>query len=118
MSNRPHGQHVYIDDDYPQALGICDVTGFIFLRQDLVRQMEWRGNALVWTGLYVGRPYVSMPNEQNRPPISFPDPRAIIDPRPQIPISSLIPALPENQRLAQLQSLGFISQPSNGLPVT
>lgn len=112
MSNRPHGVNVYIDQDYPSALGICDVTGFVFPRHEMVRQMEWRGNALVWTGLYVGRPYASSPNECNRPPISFPDPIAVRDPRVQqssysVPLFQA--ALPENQRFAQLQQINFLA---------
>jgi hypothetical protein len=82
MSNRPHGKHVQIDPESPEALGICDYTGFVFKRKDLIKQMEWRGNALVWTGFYVGRPYVDQPNEQLRPPILPPDPVPVTDPRP------------------------------------
>src|ERR1700727_2320818 len=81
MSHRPHGKHVIIDSSAPSALGICDYSGFVFLRKDLVRQMEWRGSALVWTGFYVGKPYLDQPNEQNRPPILPPDPVPVRDPR-------------------------------------
>jgi hypothetical protein len=81
MTYRPKGKHVRINEDNPDALGICDYTGFVFNRIDLVRQMEWRGNALVWTGFYVGRPYLDVPNEQNRPPILPPDPVPIREPR-------------------------------------
>lgn len=83
MSHRPHGKHVIIDASSPSALGICDYSGFVFLRRDLVRQMEWRGSALVWTGFYVGKPYLDQPNEQNRPPILPPDPVPVRDPRLQ-----------------------------------
>ncbi len=81
MSDRPHGKHVVIDSDNPEALGICDKTGFVFKRKDLVGQMEWRGNALVYTGFLVGRPYVDTPNEQLRPPILPPDPVPVMMPR-------------------------------------
>lgn len=27
----------------PQAMGICDRTGFLFNRKDLVKQMTWAG---------------------------------------------------------------------------
>lgn len=130
MSHRPHGKHVLIDSSSPSALGICDYTGFVFLRKDLVRQMEWRGNALVWTGFYVGKPYADVPNQQNRPPILPPDPIPVRDPRLQQPeiitwsqgqnqIWSLLTvydwtswsgsedgviAFPENQRLSLLQN--------------
>lgn len=75
------GQYVTIDIDNPQALGICDRTGFVHNRKDLVKQMEWRGDSLVWTGFLVGRDFVDVPNEQSRPPILPPDPVPVIDPR-------------------------------------
>src|SRR6202790_19811 len=85
MTYRPHGKHVSIDEDHPQALGICDYTGFVHNYRDLVRQMEWRGNAIVWTGFYVGRQYADRPNEQLRPPILPPDPVPVRFPRLQQP---------------------------------
>lgn len=131
MSYTPWGKHVSIDQDHPQAVGICDYSGSVFMRKDLVRQMEWRGNDLVWTGFYVGRPYVDMPNEQAKSPILPPDPIPIKDPRP--PFQTFItwsedsnvfsqdgstfgsqpgimldaPALPFNQRLYSLQTVNW-----------
>lgn len=132
MSKRPHGKHVFIDTDNPMALGICDVTGFVFPRSEMVKQFQWRGNALVWTGLYVGQPYASVPNETLRPPISIPDPVAVKDPRLQQPSTinlglgpPLFPpeapffspdgttALPSNypnsQRLEALENTGYVA---------
>ena len=83
MTWRPHGKHVQIDPSSPKGLGICDYTGFVHMHKDLIRQMEWRGNALIWTGLYVGKQYADKPNEQNRPPILPPDPVPFLFPRPQ-----------------------------------
>lgn len=85
----PKGKYVGgIDPDNPKALGICDATGFIFKRKDLLRQMEWRGERLVWTGYYVGRPFLDTPNPQLIPPFLPPDPVPIVDPR--IPQGTLI----------------------------
>ena len=81
----PKGKHVIIDPDHPKALGICDATGFVFRHCDLVKQMEWRGNALTWTGFMVGKPYVDTPNEQLRVPLLRPDPIPIALPRGQQP---------------------------------
>lgn len=81
MSYRPKGKYVNINEDNPEALGICDYSGFVFKRADMVRQMEWRGNRLIWTGFIVGKPYSDMPNEQLRPPILRPDPVPIRYPR-------------------------------------
>ena len=83
MSLRPRGKHVTIDPSNPEALGICDYTGFVHLRKDLVQQLQYRGNGLVWTGLYVGIDYADVPNEQERPPILPPDPVPVQFPRPQ-----------------------------------
>jgi hypothetical protein len=135
MSNRPHGKHVRIDETAPRALGICDYTGFVHNRTDLVRQMEWRGNAIVWTGFYVGRQYADKPNEQLRPPILPPDPVPIREPRLKQPTiitwsigqntpwkdiknftwaswfgsSDGVPALTEPQRLTALQTFNWSS---------
>lgn len=81
MSN-PLGKHVTIDINNPEALGICDKTGFVFNRKDLVKQMAWQGNALVWTGAYVGKPYLDKPSEQGRSPSLPPDPIPVVQPRP------------------------------------
>jgi hypothetical protein len=83
MSLRPKGKRVSIDPANPEALGICDYTGFVHLRRDLVQQMQYRGNGLVWTGLYVGKDFADVPNEQERPPILPPDPVPIQWPRVQ-----------------------------------
>ncbi len=76
------GKYVTIDPDHPNALGDCDDSGFTFNHKDLCKQMEWRGNSLVWTGFLVGKPYLDEPNEQNRPPKGGTDPKPIINPRP------------------------------------
>jgi hypothetical protein len=76
------GKYVTIDRDNPQGVGRCDYSGFIFNSTDLVRQMEWRGNALVWTGLMVGKRFADVPNPQGRTPILKPDPVPLQYPRP------------------------------------
>lgn len=85
MSDRPLGKHVTIDPNNPQALGICDYTGFVHLRKDLVKQMQWAGDALVWTGLYVGKDYLDKPDPQLRTPILPVDPVPVKEPRPPQP---------------------------------
>lgn len=83
--NRWKGKYVKIDPKNPAALGVCDDSGFTFNHKDLVKQMEWRGNNLVWTGLMVGKPYLNVPNEQFRPPLVKDDPRPVKNPRPPYP---------------------------------
>lgn len=142
VRHSPKGKHVLIDQNAPEAVGICDKSGFVFLKKDLVKQMEWRGNALVWTGFLVGRPYLDTPNEQLRPPILPPDPVPVELPRlPQgstetfsnntLPIISQI-FLPinqigntqkgalsptENQRLINLEQNNVVNLVSNGGPI-
>ena len=78
---RRQGKNVKIDPKDPSALGVCDESGFTFNHKDLRKQMEWRGNNLVWTGLMVGIPYLDEPDEQNRPPIVKDDPKPVNNPR-------------------------------------
>lgn len=72
MANR-RGRYYIVDTDNPQAKGICDRSGFAFNHSDLIKQMEWRGESLEWTGLTVGRPFLDEPNEQLRNPEIGPD---------------------------------------------
>jgi hypothetical protein len=112
--NRPKGKYVYIDANAPDAVAMCDYSQMIFNRKDLVKQMEWRGNALVWTGFYVGRPFVDEPNQQLRPPIYPPDPVPVKKPRLQqgtVPYVTGVTALPEPQRLDALQELNWSTTP-------
>jgi len=74
-------RYARIDPRHPQALGICDESDFVFNRKDLVKQMEWRGNRLVWTGFYKGKPFVDQPQEQLRPPAVKADPTPVKEPR-------------------------------------
>ena len=81
---RRTGKYARVNPRKPEAMGICDRTGFLFNRKDLVKQMTWAGNRLVWTGWWVGRPFVDSPNQQSRPSILSPDPVPIPFPRPPI----------------------------------
>jgi hypothetical protein len=104
--NRWKSKYVVIDPKNPSALGECDDSGFTFNRKDLVKQMEWRGDNLVWTGLMVGKPYLDVPQEQNRPPLVKSDPRPVINPR--LPTPYIDPeanqVLPNNQLVAKLNN--------------
>lgn len=79
----PKGKYVRIDPMNPEALAICDYSKLPCLHKDLVRQMEWRGDGLVWTGLLVNRRFSDIPNEQGRAPILPPDPVPVAQARPQ-----------------------------------
>ena len=77
-------KYATVNPRHPEAFGICDRSGFLFNRKDLVKQMQWAGDSLVWTGLWVGKPFLDVPNEQSRSPILGPDPVPIPFPRPPL----------------------------------
>jgi len=105
--NKWKGKYVTIDPNNPSALGVCDESGFTFNHKDLVKQMEWRGNALIWTGFMVGKPYLDVPNEQTRPPLVKDDPRPVTNPRLPMdytdPESN--PVLSNEQLIAKLNNI-------------
>lgn len=106
MSDRPKGKHVTIDPSNPKALGICDYTGFVHLRKDLVKQMQWAGDSLVWTGLYVGKDYLDVPSPQLRTPHLPPDPVPVLDARPP---QADPPSLTADEIIAQLEQFRWSS---------
>ena len=83
MVNRT-GKYVSVKPHSRQAFGICDRTGYLFDRKDLVKQMMWAGDKLVWTKLWVGKPFIDIPNPQSRNPLLGPDPVSIPFPRPPL----------------------------------
>lgn len=82
LSNKSKGKYVRIDPKHPEGVGVCDESGFVLNRKDLRKQLEWRGDRLVWTGSMRGKPYLDEPSEQNRPPIVRRDPIPVDNPRP------------------------------------
>lgn len=119
MSYRPKGRHVHINPSHPEALGMCDHTQFVHMRKDLVRQMEYRGEDLVWTGLYVGRQYVDVPNDQLRPPLLAPDPVPVLEPRVQQGSGVILPPpeVPPIQSFNNLETYGWSATPTQNPPV-
>lgn len=78
----PLGKYVTVDIWNPEAQAICDYSQLPCMHKDLVKQMEWRGQALVWTGFWVNKRFADIPNEQGRAPIVIPDPVPVDHPRP------------------------------------
>jgi len=107
--NRWKGKYVTIDTNNPSALGICDESGLAFNHKDLVKQMEWRGDNLVWTGFLVGKPYLDVPSEQNRPPLVKADPYTVKNPRLPTPYSDpeTPVVLPYTQLLTKLNNTNW-----------
>jgi hypothetical protein len=68
------------DPKNPISVAKCDISGFIVPRNELVRQMQYRGNRLVWTGFWVWNRFADIPNPQMLTPILPPDPVAVQNP--------------------------------------
>lgn len=78
----PHGRWVRINPNSPDAVARCDRSGLICNYNDLVKQMDYRGLGLVWTGLYVNKYFADVPNPQSLNPVIKPDPVPVEHPRP------------------------------------
>jgi len=108
----PTGRYVRINTKNPDAVAICDTSGMVCNYSDLVKQMEWRGKRLVWTGYMVNKEFYDEPQPQNIPLTLPPDPPPIPNPRPPIPFpegnkGSTI--LPYDANLKQLENINFTS---------
>jgi len=101
---RYQSKNLTVDPDNPEPSGVCDRSGFTFNHKDLVKQMEWRGNSYLWTGLLVGRQYLDAPQEQLRPPLVKKDPQPVKNPRPPLPAPEIEP-YPE--LIAKLRKVDF-----------
>ena len=55
------------DPDNPVAKMMCAASGFIFPSTEMTKQMEYRGNALVWTGHWVAKKYADQPQHSLQP---------------------------------------------------
>jgi hypothetical protein len=111
LVNQQRGQ--YVKKNVIEPVGVCDYSGFFFSRSDLVKQYEWRGNQLVWTGAIVGRPFADEPNEQNRPPQIKGDPKTVQNPRPFGIETPQGPEATGNNSAVVLENINFTSE---GIP--
>lgn len=100
----------YVRKNSIEPVGTCDYSGFLFSKSNLVKQKEWRGNELVWTGAMVGRPFVDEPNQQNRPPQIKDDPRIVRDPRPEGIVSQQSPDATGNNSPSILEIIVFTGE--------
>lgn len=76
------GRFMDIRPDNPDALGRCDRSGLTGNYSDLVKQMDYRGSGLTWTGLYVNKNFLDVPNPQGLNPVIKLDPVPVDHPRP------------------------------------
>jgi len=78
----PKGRFLRFDPNAPQGAGVCDLSGMYVNYADLVKQMEYRGKGLVWTGLWVAKQFADEPNPQNLTPVPRGDPKPFKHARP------------------------------------
>lgn len=82
MRVRNHGKYTKMDKKSPRAIGRCDYSGMMCRHSALIRQMEYRGTGLVWTGYMVNPKFSDKPNAQNLTPLIKLDPVPITNARP------------------------------------
>lgn len=112
MNPNPMGKYTHLDFEHPDSVAICDYSGLVCNHEDLVKQMEYRGQRLVWTGYMVNKVFADKPNPQLIPLTLPPDPLPIPFPRTTQPSSEGVNgpvALPLNQRIQQLENVYFQS---------
>lgn len=76
------GKYVNIDPDDPEPIGICAASGFAFPRSQLVKQMAYRGDRVVWTGHWISRRFLDPLDPQDKPKVGKGDPFPVKDARP------------------------------------
>ncbi len=90
MTIRYRGRIPVVDPDHPEAWGKDDITGLPVMHTDMIKQMEYIGNGLAWTGFMVHHKDADQPNPQLIPPRLKPDPLPIDNPRylrlPELPM--------------------------------
>lgn len=96
-----------------EAVKLCDRSGLWFSESDICVEKEWRGNSLVPTGFFVGRPYLDEPNEQFRTPRISNDPQPVPNARPQTNGDLLGPDVPPTPiELAILNNFNYTTPTS------
>ena len=66
----------------PRAIARCDYSGLMVRHGNLVKQMQYRGQGLVFTGFLVNPKFADKPNAQELTPRVKLDPVPILFPRP------------------------------------
>lgn len=82
MRTKYHGKYTNMDKNNPRAIARCDYSGLMVQHSKMIKQMEYRGQGLVWTGYYVNPKFADNPNPQNLTPRIKLDPVPIPNARP------------------------------------
>ena len=81
MQVRNHGKYTKMRLRDPRGIARCDYSGLMVRHADLVKQMQYRGTGLVWTGLMVSPKFSDVPNAQELIPLIRLDPVPLQNPR-------------------------------------
>lgn len=81
---RQRSRYGAVDPGNPEAAGRCARGGEIRKRSQLRKQMAWRGDRQVWTGLWVCAEHMDEPHPQDRVKKLRADPVPVPDPLPNI----------------------------------
>lgn len=92
MRVRNHGKYTKMSRFNPKGIGTCDYSGMMVEHQRMVRQMEYRGQGLVWTGFWVNPKFQDQPNPQNLSMLIKLDPVPLLNARPDSIIDNFNPA--------------------------
>jgi hypothetical protein len=76
------GKYTKMNRRKPRGLGTCDYSGLIMRHADMIKQNQFRGNGLVWTGFWVNPKFADKPNPQELVPIIRLDPIPLQHARP------------------------------------
>lgn len=88
MQVRNHGKYTKMSMRDPRGIARCDYSGLMVRHADLVKQMQYRGTGLVWTGLMVSPKFADLPNPQELIPLIKLDPVPLTNPRPDSQIDA------------------------------
>jgi hypothetical protein len=86
------------------------------MRHDLVKQYQYHGQSLVWTGFWVHKNYVDKPSPWMKTIILKADPVPVREPKPGLGADApvVVPDAGTNpQRLEELQNVGTWNQKPN-----
>ena len=112
LFSKHKGKNVKISDfrKNPKFLRVCQRSGFVFQIEDTAEQLEWYGNSLVGNKFFVGKQYLDVPSQINRPPKIKSDPYPIKDPRPPASLGGTpAPYQSNNQIFANLINFNWFS---------
>jgi len=76
------GKYTKTSKNNPQAVGLCDYSGALCRRVDMVKQKQYAGQGLIDTGLLINPKYADVPNPQSMTPLFKLDPVPIVNARP------------------------------------